>query len=195
MKKVIFLLFVLSLSVVAQMELSSTSAFIGKSAVSNGYDIAVGFYDEEGDNHLTITGNHQRVFGTYSWNIPSIRTKSLITGGFFKNVPWIGPQLVLSPTNFITIVGWCGIAAGVPEKPSWDVKWLLRFSSISIHLPLNITASTALLKFVEQKMDVIPGISVRGDLNHSWNYKIGVDYSMNNKEPMFVFGLSYSFKK
>lgn len=195
MKKVIFLLFVITLSASAQMEVSSTSAFIGKSAVSNGYDIVVGFYDKQGDNHLVITGNHQRVFGTYSWNIPSIRTTALITGGFFKNTPWLGPQLVIQPTDFLTLVSWYGIAAGVPEKPQWDIEWMVRYNSLSIHLPLNITVSTAFLKFVYDDTDILPGISIKNDLNHSWEYKVGVDYSMNNKEPMFVFGLSYSFSK
>ena len=186
---VIFVFFI-CLPVIAQddLELKTVKTFIGKGALSSGYDISIYFANSE--NGFQITGNHTRVYATYSWQVSYFTV--LATGGFFKNAPWAGPQIIFSPVEFISTVHWYGMSAGTPENPDWKINMLVQYNAVTIKFK-NLSVTYALSKFLNDPVDQLPGVVYTGQLNSSWNYTVGVDYTVNGQEPLFQLGVKHMF--
>lgn len=172
-----------------EFNLSSVTASIGKGALSSGYDISIAF--SNGENTFKVTGNHTRVYGTYSWEVFH-DARVLATGGFFKNTPWFGPQVIFSPADFVTLTSWYGFSFGTPEHPDWKMTTMVQYNAISIKVA-GITVTYAISKFVYDPIDYIPGVAYSGSINKSWGYNVSVDYTVNGKEPLFMFGLQCKF--
>ena len=116
----------------------------------------------------------------------------MATGGFFKNAPWVGPEVVFAPTSFVTFVSWYGFSWGVPDYPSWKMTTFVQYNAISVHAG-GVSINYAFSKFVNDKLDHIPGIAYGDTLNHAWSYSMSVDYSMNMQQPLFMFGMQCIF--
>ena len=187
MKKVIIMVLLVVISVSAQYKMTSISATIGKGALSSGYDISLGF--SNGDNTFQVTGNHTRVFGTFSWDLSPFTVSA--SGGFFQNAPWAGPLVVFKPTEYISTMHWYGMSAGVPDKPGWDVHVLVRYNALSLHV-WKFTATFAVSKFLDNEIDYLPGIKFSDMINESWKISVSVDYTVTGATPLFQFGMHHS---
>lgn len=172
-----------------ELELKKIKLDLGKGSLTSGYDISLLFSDES--SVLQITGNHTRAYGVYSEDHGFI--KPAISGGFFKNCPWIGPRVVLSPVSGVSFMFWYAVSAGLPDHPDTRLNALIRYNGIFVDI-WKCTLSGAMNKFANDKVNYYPGIAFSDKLNSSWQYKIAVDYDINNKEPLFQFGLSHLIK-
>jgi hypothetical protein len=170
----------------SSFELKKVKADMGKGSVTSGYDVAIQF--QKSITSFSVIGNHQRVYvalgNDYGWlNVTA-------TGGFFKNCPWAGPRVMVRPFSWFSIMAWYGFAAGEPEQPDWKINQIIVYHCATIQI-WKFSASCATNKFLHDKTNYYPGISFVGDLNHKWQYKISTDYDVNNKEPLFLIGLTY----
>ncbi|MFA6365281.1 MAG: hypothetical protein WCW78_02680 [Candidatus Paceibacterota bacterium] len=171
-----------------ELQLKSIATSIGKGALSSGYDISINFGNES--NGLQVTGNHTRVYAAYRWQMPYITLGA--TGGFFKNAPWVGPQIIFTPASFISTVHWYGFAGGAPEHPDWKINKMIHYNAVTLRVS-GIALTYAVSKFMNDNADQLPGVSYTGKVNASWNYTIGTDYTVNGREPLFQLGLKHIF--
>ena len=171
-----------------ELQLKSISTSIGKGALSSGYDISLNFGNES--EGFQVTGNHTRVWTAYRWQVLYFTLGA--TGGFFKNAPWVGPQVIFSPAPFISTMHWYGFVGGVPEHPDWKVNTMIRYNAVTVRMN-GFAFTYAVSKFLNDKTDQLPGVSYTGKVNSSWNYTVGADYTVNNHEPLFQLGLKHQF--
>lgn len=187
---IIVIMFLSVCSIFAQFELKSVAASIGKGALSSGYDINLGF--SNGTNNLNIVGNHQRVYGTFSIPTGASWLSASVSGGFFKNCPWVGPMIVVKPLSFVSTVHWYGVSAGHPDQPSFDANLLIIYNAVVLRVG-SFSATYAVCKFDNGHADQLPELRYDGDLNPSWNYSLSVGYTVDGSQPLFVFGLKHIF--
>jgi len=182
-KNFIVILLVVGLisTVSAQFKLASITTSLGKGSVTSGYDINLTFV-QENDNKLSIVGNHTRAYAAYCWPHDVISVSA--SGGFFKNTPWGGPKIVITPTEFLSTLHWLAIGAGEPEHPAWKVKMLFGFNALLVKIG-NFQVSYSLLHFLQNKPEHIPGTFYGNNLGDNWSYSVGVEYNLNTSEPLF----------
>lgn len=97
----IFFLFCLVNFTSAQdWKLSGLNVDVGKGAFTSGCDITAKF--DKGNRSLSFTGNHERVYFIYSWNLP-FKISLGPSGGFFKNMPWAGPYMIITPKQILIL--------------------------------------------------------------------------------------------
>lgn len=188
MKICLALLFLVVSFVFAQdgFKLSEITSNIGKGAFTSGFDITLKFKGQ-GDL-LGITGNHQRGYAIYLWDLP-FSLNAGVSGGFFKNMPWTGPYILISPTNFLSFFHWSGWRAGEPENPGTEVNTF--FISNGLFLKLGrLQVNYVLMDFLGEKTS-IPGILYTMPINKDFKGFIGIDYKVSEEESLFHIGLSY----
>ncbi len=171
-----------------QMKLDNISTAVGKSATSSGYDITVLF--SNANQHFSVTGNSQRVYAVYSWDLPKLNMGA--SGGFYQNTPWLGPIVTYSPTNYLSFVYWGAVSGGLPNKPDWKARSIFQWVSADVKIG-SVDACYGLLKFLDGKLDNLPGIRYTGNVNSDWSFRVGMDYDVNAEQPLFQLGLTKKF--
>ncbi len=170
------------------LKLESVSISIGKGALTSGYDVSINFRSSV--NGLQVTGNHSRTYVVYRWYIPVLTIGA--SGGFFKNAPWVGPQILFEPCSFLSTMHWLGVVAGAPEKPSWETNVIFNYHGANVHIG-PFSASYAIQKFMFDPWNQVPGVNYKLKVNSSWAISVNVDYDTNNREPLFQIALKHAF--
>ena len=187
-------LFFITLGLFAQeknddMTLSGISANIGQSSTTSGYDITINFKNSK--KSFSVIGNHQRVYLVFGkdYEFGSLS----LTGGFFKNCPWVGPRVSLNPFPWLSATAWYATAVGVPEKPQWELHQMLIYHSVSVKV-WKLSFSFATNKFFADKTNLLPSIAYRDKINKDWSFVVSADYDTNNKKPLFLFGMNHTIQ-
>lgn len=165
---------------------SGLTANVGKGAFTSGFDITAKF--DKGSKSLSFTGNHERVYFIYSWSLP-FNISFGASGGFFKNMPWAGPYVIIAPTKFLSFLHWSGCRFGQPEKPDTKIKDF--FFTNGFYLKIERFSFGFLwMKFLGEKT-FIPGVSYIFPINKNFRVFVGMDYKKSVALPLYRIGVSY----
>lgn len=192
MKRIIILIIALFLSLTASAQgfkLNAVSANLGKGSVSSGYDIVLKFKNEAGES-FSVIGNHTRMYVAYDWPVGCLDL--IASGGFNKNTPWIGPKLLVNAGGFLSTMHWLGISAGKPENPEFKARVMVGFNAVYLKV-WNFRFSYSLLNWLDETPQHIPGLFYENKIGEGWEYSVGSEYNLREKEPLFQFGLKKVF--
>ncbi len=169
-----------------KLKFSEMTANIGKGAFTSGLDITLKFKAEKG--FLEITGNHERGYMVYCRKFP-LSIRAGISGGFFKNMPWAGPYVLIVPTKFLSFLYWHGWGAGEPEKPGTEIREMFKCAGVFLNFK-GFNFGFVANNFMGEKT-LLPGVSYAVSINHQFKCFVGVDYKTSEDEPLFRIGFSY----
>jgi hypothetical protein len=174
------------LSAQERMKFSELTANIGKGAFTSGFDITLKFEAEK--RLLEITGNHERGYMVHLWKLP-MSVKAGVSGGIFNNMPWAGPYVLATPTEFLSLLYWRGWGAGEPDNPGTEINGF--FESMGIFLKWKgIKLSYVHATFMGEK-NHLPGISFTVPINEKFSCFAGIDYKSSEDTPLFRIGVSH----
>ena len=88
-----------------EFNLTSFEFFSGKSSLFSGTDFLARFEDEGAI--IKLQGNETRVNIQYLWKLPRAFSAG-ITGGYFENDPWLGPEFAFNPKSYFSTFHWAG---------------------------------------------------------------------------------------
>lgn len=183
---ILFLGVVSFLSAQNGMKLSELTANIGKGAFTSGFDITLRFKTQR--RFLEITGNHERGYMAHLWKLP-LSVKAGISGGVFKNMPWLGPYVIFEPTKFLSLLYWRGWRAGEPDNPGTEIRDF--FDSKGIFLMWKgIKLSYVHVTFLDEKSH-LPGVSYTTPINKVFKCFVGIDYKSSEETLLYRIGVSY----
>lgn len=132
----------------------------------------------------------------YEWisQSPIGEIKSAATGGLLYNTWWFGPRIIWKPVNGLTLMTWPGASIG--EKfgnPGWDLN--LGIKSGFAYLDAGpFTFSYVIMKYEENDVQYIPGVSLTRRLTGEYKILFGGDYDMTNDHPMFRVAVTWEPK-
>lgn len=183
-------LFARGLSTDLGLALRKVSISSGKSAMSSGLEVYMGFCSRDGEHFLSMKANEGLSQVTYLRSLGRFSYGSSF--GQKTNAPFIAPMLVYAHKG-IALTSWNGIFLGHPEHPSCP-KWKSRFA-FSYHavdvLVGNFGLGYSLLHYLKQEPMSLPYIKWIWELG-----KIGssfsLTYNVRDKAPMFMVQGSYS---
>jgi len=169
--------------------LSELASNVGKGAFISGFDISTKFRNQNIGSELNITGNHQRIYFILGKDYMNFHFG--ISGGFFKNMPFIGPYIMFYPTSFLTFQHWSSWSAGIPDHPEFDLNDFYSSNSVFINIKY-LTLSFVTMEFLDEWI-ILPGLRLNFQLNKKYTVSTGVEYKTQVKknEPLFSMGISY----
>jgi hypothetical protein len=187
---VFVLFFSLSSLIPAQdFKLSSINVNLGKGATSSGYDICVTFRDSSNQT-FSVIGNHTRMYVAYAW--PVANFKLAASGGFYNNMPWIGPKITSDICSFISTMHWLSFGAGLPGDPGTKVQFFFGFNAVYVKLG-KFQVTYSLLNWMKEKPQNIPGIFFGNSIGENWSYTVGTEYNLRDHIPLFQFAFKKTF--
>lgn len=184
------LLPILAYAQFGDLRISKVRVSSGRGALTSGLDIFVSFSGE--GRELGITGNAERVYAVYGWDILPALTISA-SGGFFKNTPWLGPQLKFKVGDHLSLLHWSGISTGEPEHPAPEVNFFFTFTGSYLSWS-DFTASFASQKLMDNEWWYLPGFAYNPPIGDRAHGIVGVDYNTVTEEVYFRLGVKYTFK-
>ncbi|MFH0817394.1 MAG: hypothetical protein V1909_02050 [Candidatus Micrarchaeota archaeon] len=176
---------------IGDYELSSVNAGSGKGSLTSGFDVTALFKNSR--NVLEVTGNSDRVYIQHFWGI-SGGVSAAASGGFFKNTPWLGCQLLFMPDSAIKIMEWSGFSYGVAGTNEWKPQWFFHTISASAQLNENFAACFTAIKFQGCDWDLMPGAAFTLPLKDKFSLSVGVDYSTLYVQPFYRIGVMYKVR-
>jgi|GEM_PF-5622661 len=173
---------------IGDYEFSSVNAGSGKGSLTSGFDVTAIFKNSR--NVLEVTGNSDRVYIQHFWGILD-GVSAAASGGFFKNTPWLGCQLLFMPDSGIKIMEWSGFSSGIAGTNEWRPQWFFHTISASAQLNENVTVCYTAIKFQGYDWDLMPGAAFTLPLKDNFSLSAGVDYSTLHIQPFYRIGIMY----
>ncbi len=168
-------------------ELRSVDISTGKSALSNGYSLDLGF---RSNNTITmVTLRQDRVFLNHCFLIPKANLSIGPSIGFLQNVPFAGAIALFTPTKYISTLHWVGYSFGEPGKDIvGDPSFLFLVNGITI-TAWNFKTYYQAVTFMELPTKQVIGGSYQWLIAKRISIYGNAGYDFTNKEQLLQLGV------
>jgi hypothetical protein len=173
------------------LRFSNLTISLGQGAFTGGLDGTIRW--KSSTKTFFITGNHEREYGVFLWKFP-LNFQAGISGGAYKNMPWIGPYILFSPVKPLSFLYWKGWKAGEIGKPGTDIGHFFESMGVFLNLGYGLSLSYVKLTFFDTVM-YLPGASFSTSINDQFKVFLGVDHKSTEKKLLVRIGVSYFPKK
>ncbi len=168
-------------------ELRSIDISTGRSALSSGFSLDLGF---RSNNVITVlTLRQDRVFVNHFYNIP--RAKLLVgpSVGFLQNTPFAGAIAKFSPTKFLSTLHWVGYSFGEPAgvivvSPSF--LFLVNGATITVR---DFKAYYQAVTFMKLPTKHVVGASYQQPMTKNISAYFNAGYDFTNSEQLLQLGV------
>jgi len=196
MKKIIFffVFFFVVFSIFSQnikdsirFELSSVNISAGKSYLSGGYCLSVGFKGLNSNTSVTLLKD--KMFVNHVYPIAKIKTAIGPSLGYFQNVPLAGAIASFSPYKFLSTTHWAGYSFGDPgAKMDINPSFLFLLNKVTLKIK-DFKPYYVCIKFMEFKLKHVVGLSYQYQMIENIHVYSDAGYDFTNEEQLLKIGV------
>jgi hypothetical protein len=161
----------------------------GKGALTEGTYIDFSFSSEKSFAVVTISNNDIMVTNFFRL----FEDKILVgpSAGYYRNTPWIGPQLVFSPTSFISTFHWVGWTVGEFGQDLSrlkDSKFAFAANQITLkHWRLEL--NYCLIHYLKNEPMHTSGIRYSQEINEKFKVYTDIGYNFTDEVQLLKLGI------
>lgn len=161
----------------------------GKGVLSEGLNVNFEASDayKNGEHKLNAFLDNAQVYGLYQFDQVG-PLDLIVSGGYFKNTPWVGPMVDVNITSWLYTSHWVGWSAGPISKPEWQSDFFFGYNSIGADLSAHTSVYYALLHYQWCEPQHIVGTCHKLQLNQKLQAVVGCDYNTYGGDTLFNAG-------
>lgn len=170
-----------------RLELSSVDFSAGKSYLSGGFSLGIGFQRNSANTLIFL--KEDKIFVNHVYPISKIRTLLGPSFGYFQNVPFTGAIIHFNPHRLISTMHWAGYSFGKPDgKMNINPDFLFLINSVTLKFR-EFKAYYVAVKFMELPIKNVVGISYQQKMSKNIHAYTNIGYDLTNDEQLLQIGV------
>jgi len=172
-----------------RIELQSIDISTGRSALSSGFSLDLGFKSPNANTLITL--RQDRVFINHFLAAPKLKLKFGPSAGYLQNVPFIGAIAKFSPAKFISTLHWVGYSFGVPNaEMGISPSFLFLVNNLTLEIRQFRTYYSA-VTFIKLPTKHVVGILYQYQIAKNIQVYSNVGYDFTNNEQLLLLGVAW----
>ncbi len=197
---IFFLFFTLSILVKSQSTAQKDSASTfrlteievcsGKGAITSGVYTYFNLENKKGLCQITLSQEDLEI--TYFYRLFKGKLFAGPNLGYFYNIPYLGPEVLFSPSKYLSTFHWIGWSLGRPEEKidPKNSSFLFAVNSISLNF-WRFKGTYCLINYLKFAPQHTVSLKYTQPLNNKFTVYTDVGYDFLNKNQLLKIGLNW----